>query len=141
MISLVQASNHSSLVREISKLLTETGKETKTKFIFQYFDIPAQLPTHVFNQTFFIVQEATDNILKHAHANHAFIQLYCRDGELIISIEDDGVGFDFVSEKGKGLWLLENRVAGLRGSVEFSSDDGSGTSIMIVIPLTQLEKI
>jgi signal transduction histidine kinase len=139
MIIPVQAPAHRSLVRAISSLLTEIGKPADTKFVFQFFDIPARLSSQVFDQTFFIVQEAADNIIKHARADHAFVQLYCRDGELIISIEDDGIGFDYTSEKGRGLQILENRVVALRGSLEFSSNEGTGTAIMIVIPLSLSE--
>jgi signal transduction histidine kinase len=141
MIPPVQASTQRSLVGAVTSLLTEVAKTTETKFVFQYFDIPATLPVQVSDQTFFIVQEAADNIIKHAHAAYAFVQLYCRDNELIISIEDDGIGFDFVNEKGRGLQILENRVAALRGSVEFSCDYGKGTGIMIVIPLTRLQSV
>lgn len=139
MIIPVQAPPDRSLVRAISSLLTEIGKPADTKFVFQFFDIPARFSSHVFDQTFFIIQEAADNIIKHARADHAFVQLYCRDSELIISIEDDGIGFDCLQQRGRGLQILENRVTALRGSLELSSNKGTGTAIMIVIPLSVSE--
>lgn len=123
------------LVQTVIRQLAEAGRSTHTQFIFQHFDIPPGLSSIVLDQAFFIVQEAADNIVKHASASHAFIQIYCRDNELIISIEDDGVGFDCLTEKGRGLQLLEGRVQALRGTVEVSSIKGLGTNIMIVVPI------
>lgn len=123
------------LVQTVIKQLAETGRGTHTQFIFQHFDVPRGLSSVVLDQAFFIVQEAADNIVKHACASHAFIQIYCRDNELIISVEDDGVGFDCLTEKGRGLQLLEKRVQALRGTVEVSSTKGLGTNLMIVVPI------
>jgi signal transduction histidine kinase len=83
-----------------------------------------------------IVQEVLTNALKHAKAKVVYVQMYESDGELSISIEDDGQGFDQkqISE-GIGMKNITSRVNFLSGSIEYQTQFGKGTSFQINIPI------
>ena len=83
-----------------------------------------------------IVQELVNNVIKHASAKNLLIQLIQSDHGLHILIEDDGQGFQTtVESNGRGLKNIKSRVELLKGEIEIESDEGSGTSISINVPL------
>lgn len=94
-----------------------------------------------------IAQELLNNALKHSQASHVVITL--RGGrELRLQVEDDGIGFNFDSQrndkrygKGLGLYSIENRVNLLRGKLEFDYQRIKGTRITLSIPLTDESEI
>lgn len=96
---------------------------------------------------FRIVQEALNNIRKHAKANSVVINIEFLEDKLRLSIIDDGVGFDAENIKvrnedidgGFGLFSMKERVELLDGEFSINSRSGSGTRLSIMIPLTQNE--
>jgi signal transduction histidine kinase len=84
-----------------------------------------------------ITQELCNNITKYARAQNVTIQLYQYDKELVLLIEDDGVGFSLeeqMNKGGLGLKSTISRVEYLNGKIDFDSALGKGTSITINIP-------
>jgi two-component system, NarL family, sensor kinase len=84
-----------------------------------------------------IVQEAVNNILKHADAKEISIQLVKQEESLSIMIEDDGKGFNMAEVKkfGRGLKNITARSEWLHGTITIDSTPGRGTTISIEIPL------
>jgi signal transduction histidine kinase len=89
---------------------------------------------------FRIVQELLNNAIKHSKANNISVLLSTTDTFQII-IEDDGVGFDFdeqhaskKSEKGLGLFNIENRTRLLQATLEFEKERKNGTHITLTLP-------
>lgn len=83
-----------------------------------------------------IVQEAVNNILKHADAKEISIQLIGFEDHISIVIEDDGKGFDTSEKKaGRGLKNIVTRSLWLKGSINIDSAPGRGTTITTEIPL------
>jgi signal transduction histidine kinase len=83
-----------------------------------------------------IVQEAVNNILKHADAKEITIQLVGQKDHLTIMIEDDGKGFDPAQNKGgRGLKNIVTRSLWLRGVINIDSTPGRGTTITTEIPV------
>jgi PAS domain S-box-containing protein len=85
-----------------------------------------------------IVQEALNNIAKHAKADNVSILLEKPEDKIVLIIEDDGVGFD-VEEKlnrneGLGLIGMGERAALINGEVEIESAIGNGTTIYVRVP-------
>ena len=82
-----------------------------------------------------IIQEAVNNILKHAQATEINIQLIRQENNLTIMIEDDGKGFDMgsIKKNGRGLSNITTRAQWLNGTVAFDSSPGRGTTISIEI--------
>lgn len=82
-----------------------------------------------------IIQEASNNIVKHARADHVLIQLTETEEEYHITIEDDGVGFDLTKEQeGIGLKSIRSRVEFLKGEFDLVSNLGVGSTLTAHIP-------
>ncbi len=82
-----------------------------------------------------VTQELVNNVLKHAGAKNASLQIGYRDDKIILMIEDDGKGFDVTTHKeGYGLKNLDARTKLLQGTMSIDSRPGNGTSVLIEIP-------
>lgn len=85
-----------------------------------------------------LVQEALTNIVKHANASHVEVSAEEREGEVRISIRDDGDGFDATAATaGRGLTGMRERIELFGGEIEVSSKPGEGTAISARVPLGQ----
>ncbi|MFT3980407.1 MAG: sensor histidine kinase [Ferruginibacter sp.] len=82
-----------------------------------------------------IIQEFVHNIIKHAHAKNALVQMnFHEDGALGITIEDDGIGLPqdiFENSKGMGLKNVKERLDDLGGRMDVQSTPETGTSIYL----------
>jgi two-component system CheB/CheR fusion protein len=82
-----------------------------------------------------VAQEALNNISKHAHATRVDVVLASRDGEVVLVVEDDGVGFDAtdadIRSKGFGLAGMRERAALVGATLDLESAQGKGTSIFL----------
>ncbi len=88
------------------------------------------------------VQEAMNNVRKHAAASNLKVRLIVSHPDLIIRIEDDGKGFDVENrmaqalyEKRMGLRSMQERINLLNGSFEIQSQANKGTKIVARIPV------
>jgi two-component system sensor histidine kinase UhpB len=83
-----------------------------------------------------IVQEKINNILKHADADKVTIYLGEEDNELILTVTDNGKGFDAATiKKGLGLINIYNRAENFGGSAEIISSPGAGCTMTVKIPI------
>jgi PAS domain S-box-containing protein len=87
---------------------------------------------------FRIVQEALTNIARHAEASNVTMNLYRLNGDLLITIRDDGRGIkaeDMEKAESLGLIGMRERVWAMNGEITISSDEPPGTRIDIMLPL------
>lgn len=89
-----------------------------------------------------VAQEALTNVLRHAKATHARIDLDTSDNFVCLSIEDNGVGFDIPASKdgdgrrrGIGLFSMEERLSLVGGTLSLSRVDPHGTRIVACVPI------
>lgn len=83
-----------------------------------------------------IIQELLNNILKHAAASEALVQLVKEQNRLSMVVEDNGRGFDpsdLETNKGAGWTNIRSRVDYLQGHMDIRSESGKGTTVTIVI--------
>lgn len=80
-----------------------------------------------------IVNELVTNVYKHAHAVKAYIQFVYRENSLVVTVEDDGVGFKETPTEGIGLRSIWLRSAYIRAQLKMESDE-KGTLIILEIP-------
>ncbi|MEO6454814.1 MAG: sensor histidine kinase [Ginsengibacter sp.] len=81
-----------------------------------------------------IVQELLNNVIKHAAATEAFVQLIKEGSRLNVVVEDNGKGFDVnlpETNKGAGLTNVRSRVEYLKGQLDIHADTGKGTLVNI----------
>jgi PAS domain S-box-containing protein len=96
--------------------------------------LPAQVETTLYR----IVQEALNNVLKHAQARRVSLIIESRPGRVVAVLEDDGVGFDVaaalgapVSARGLGLTSMRERVESVGGALEIESRPSGGTTVVV----------
>ena len=97
--------------------------------------LPAErLPAIAEATAYFTVSEALTNVAKYANASHATVRLANDDEELVVEVQDDGVGGAEAST-GSGLSGLADRVGACDGSLGVTSPPGEGTLVRAVLPL------
>jgi signal transduction histidine kinase len=123
----------------------------------KYFNIPAEfhtsdkeigrLPQDIETNLYRIVQEALNNIYKHAQATRVDIIFECHEGDLVLIIEDNGRGFDVndlavqgVEEKGMGLIGMRERAVLIGGTFEIESQPGDGTTVIVRARMSSAEE-
>jgi signal transduction histidine kinase len=101
-----------------------------------------EVPVHVELAVFRVVQEALNNVAKHARSRNVSLSVERFKDRLVASIEDDGVGFDAAQaldlEAGRVNWGLvgmRERIEATGGSFEIESRPGEGTTLLLRVPL------
>lgn len=92
-------------------------------------------PSQVEAAAYFVVAEGLANVAKHARASHVHVHIEESDGQLLISVEDDGVG-GADPEHGSGLRGLEDRTEALGGRLRIRSVAGAGTRLTASLPFS-----
>jgi signal transduction histidine kinase len=95
-------------------------------------DLPDEYKTCIYR----VVQEALHNCSVHSNATAVRIKVQREPKRLLLSVRDNGQGFDVRHSKGLGLLGIEERVAHLGGKCEIHSEPGSGTALAIELPFT-----
>jgi signal transduction histidine kinase len=96
----------------------------------------ARLATEVEIALFRIAQEALNNVAKHANATRVDIELFEEDGNVMMAIRDNGIGFDVTSQNMRNLqhWgvpLMQERARAINGKFLLRSIPGQGTQIVV----------
>jgi PAS domain S-box-containing protein len=88
---------------------------------------------------FRVFQEGLNNIIKHASAKYVDLKLVYSYPKILISITDDGIGFnpDDKIYLGTGLKLMKQRISELNGTIKIVSKINQGTAIRVEIPLIE----
>ena len=82
---------------------------------------------------YFVVSEALTNAAKHARASEVAVNAVRRNGSLVVTVRDDGIG-GAVASDGFGFLGMSDRVAALGGSVSVDSPRGRGTTVTAELP-------
>lgn len=81
-----------------------------------------------------IAQEALSNVRRHAQARSASVHLYAKDGNIVLEIADDGIGFDARPPRtGFGLKTMAERAASVGARFTLGSVPGRGTTVTVVV--------
>ncbi|KRE30549.1 sensor histidine kinase [Agromyces sp. Soil535] len=97
-----------------------------------------RFPDDVETTAYYVVREALANTAKHAHATHASVGLARNDGRLRIAISDDGCGIGTLAPASAtrgGLANIRDRVAALRGTVNVTANEPTGTIVRVELPV------
>jgi len=124
------------LVAAIRGLQQEMSR-ADASIAFTHHDVPSTLPPEITLTVFRIVQEALQNALKYSGARHLAVDLRGTPGELTLTIQDDGRGFDVDEAWGKGLGLISmgERLEAVGGTLRIGSTPGKGTRLEATVPL------
>lgn len=88
---------------------------------------------------FRIIQEGLNNMVRHAGATEASVQLLQHNGEVLLTLEDNGQGFDQLEKRsGIGLSNMKRRTLILNGKLNIDSTPGRGTTVSVAVPKAEL---
>ena len=131
------------LAAALAHLTRRMEKLHSIRFEYVDMDQPPELDEDLKVLLFRAVQELLLNAVKHAQAQNIRLSLSSEDKQLLIEVEDDGVGFDIPQEghhltdsRGFGLFSIRERLRHVGGRLEIHSSQGQGgTRVALVVPL------
>lgn len=120
--------------------LDDFAEQTDLDVTLEIDDLPpGALPRASELQVIRIAQEALSNVRKHADARSVRVRCTVEEGDLILTVADDGRGFDPSSANRQGhhfgLLTMRERAESLGGTLQIESQPGSGTRITLRAPL------
>lgn len=120
----------------LSRFLEAAGTRWSLKLEGETVDLSPDIALVAFR----IIQEAVNNVARHARANSVDVHIHRTDNALRVEVTDDGVGFDFGAARARaqslGLTSMEERVAALSGKLNIESHSGVGTRVTVSLPIT-----
>jgi signal transduction histidine kinase len=128
-------------VKVLSGFLEEFSAQSRLPVTLEADDTTSiRLPRVSESQVIRIVQEALNNVRKHARVDRARVRLECRDAHLCVSVQDDGRGFDpalTTTPDGIrfGLQGMQERAESLGGTLIIDTAPGRGTRVTATVPL------
>jgi signal transduction histidine kinase len=84
-------------------------------------------------ELFRIVQEGLANVRRHAHARRAEVRIEERGGRRVVTIVDDGEGFQREEEGGQGLRNIRARIASIGAALSLRTSPGAGTALEVTL--------
>jgi PAS domain S-box-containing protein len=126
------------LIKAVESECTEFSRREGIEIVFDHENIPTVIPKDVSLSLYRIIQEGLSNISKHACADHISVSLKGIDHDVLLSVRDDGIGFDSaeVKEKpGLGLSSMGERARLMHGDLSIKSQPEKGTVITVRVPL------
>jgi len=127
------------LIPALKNLCNNISSEKGLQINFIAYDLEERLEEQTEISIYRIMLELINNIVKHAQASKATVQLIRYPSYINITIEDNGKGFDFnkisASKNGIGLGNVAARVEYLKGRMEVDSGTDKGTTIILEIPV------
>jgi|GEM_PF-743776 len=130
--------DHLGLITALQQYIQEYSRQYHLQVQFDAEGIEGtRLPPEMETALYRIVQESLTNVALHAQANHVDVLINRRNGTLVMTIEDDGIGFNpnpIADENRLGLFGMRERVDMLGGTFLVESSPGKGTTIVVEVP-------
>ncbi len=120
-----------SLVQALRTWARNWSRNTGVALRFAVSGRPVPLPPEMEEALLRVMQEALTNVAKHARAHQVQVTLSFLDGEVLLDVADDGVGFDLAAaqHRGYGLASMQERMRAVGGTLEIESEPGHGTTV------------
>jgi PAS domain S-box-containing protein len=116
----------------------ELSERHKVQIAFRHEEIPHSLPKEISLCLFRVLQEALQNAVKHSGERHFSVELLGTSGEIELTVNDKGVGFDqqrAFNHHGLGLISMRERLKLVGGEFYIKSEPSHGTTITARVPL------
>lgn len=125
------------LVAAVEELAKRINNTNQLQVKLSVLDAEDRLPEVVEVSLYRIIQEFLSNIMKYSQATHVYLGLSNHEDELVLSIEDDGIGYDiekFKNSQGNGWRNINTRLNLIRGTMEIDTQEGrKGSAVLIAI--------
>jgi PAS domain S-box-containing protein len=143
-LAILQTQNPSDLFQLFKRYAVQVVERSELKVEFKDEGEPGELSTHQMRQLFYIFREALSNIEKHSGANQVCVNVRWDAGVSILSIIDNGRGFDpagIATDGHYGLKFMRERTEMMNGSFQLISQPGAGTRIVICVPVQSSQPV
>jgi len=130
--------NLDALGNYLCQMVNELCNQARLRCRLGVMDLPrnVQISSQTRHNITMAVKEAVHNIIKHAHAAEVTLQVSFAEGVLMVSIQDDGCGFDpLVHASGSGLSNIRRRLVDVDGTSSVQSEPGKGTRIALSLAI------
>ena len=121
----------------LQRLVEDFTARSRIRGSFGHKNIPAAVPQEIATCLYRITQESLNNVVRHAEASQVDVELTGAQSELVVTITDNGVGFDSEQLRngshGLGLLGMKERVALVHGNLHVVSAVGKGTRVQVVV--------
>jgi signal transduction histidine kinase len=127
----------SEFVAAVNALAKDAQELANCRFRVQILAVPELHDESANVQLYGILREAVTNTIRHACAQEVRITVAEEQGQLVLTVSDDGCGFEteLAMEQGVGIKLMHYRTDILRGNLEVTSHSGAGTTVRLNVPL------
>jgi PAS domain S-box-containing protein len=128
------------LLKAAESECTGFSRREGIEVVFNHENVPPVIPKDVSLALYRIIQEGLRNISKHACAEHISVSLKGTDHDVFLSIQDDGIGFDWADVKenpGLGFSSMRERARLIQGELSIQSQQEKGTLIALRVPLAR----
>lgn len=119
----------------VDQYLPGFEKQTGIRIRYEKDGCGRELDRDVSIHLYRVMQEALNNVAKHAKATHAAVRLRFLDAATVLEIEDDGVGFPGGNTHGMGLISIRERAELVKGEVEFLPGR-QGALVRVTVPVS-----
>ena len=128
----------------LESFINDVKSRTNMEITFNVEGTPNVLPSIMQLTIFRVVQEATNNSIKHSKGKKLDIVFKYDSDNIYLNIKDDGIGIEKENDENKqslhtgfGLDMMKERVALLNGKIDVLTAEDGGTSIEVIIPILQ----
>jgi signal transduction histidine kinase len=126
------------ITASINDLIVKVGQSTDLFISKEITDIDKCLPPKSEIHLFRAIQETLSNIIKHASATAAKVTIINRANDIIVTILDNGKGFDLelavVTSKSLGIKTMHERISAIGGHLKISRGEKNGMQVEMVVP-------
>jgi len=125
------------LRRALVALVEQSADSSGIPIAAEVGDVDGAFPPDAEINFYRIVQEGLNNLARHARARSGRVAVTVEDGKIVVTIEDDGAGFDAASLDGRGgmgLSGIAERARILGGRSTIRSSPGQGTTVTVHLP-------
>ena len=124
---------HTSLKNSIQDLIDEmcSNFEKTSLNVFPESEIKKITNQEFIQNTILTLKELITNVINHAQAKNISIDVSKQENNLVILVQDDGVGFDFEKKEGLGLKSIRNRCVLNDGDIFIDSNKKNGTTVTV----------
>jgi signal transduction histidine kinase len=132
--------DYAGLPAALNQLARQFMQRTSIGVRFSTGELDMQCGHDLQMSLYYIAQQALENCAKHAQASSVQIDAWCLRGQVVMTITDNGVGFDPAAlarsrKPSLGLLTMTERAKALGGAIDIQSRPSSGTTVRVEVPL------